>query len=123
MRQNQRIIQRDARVPPLVNTRRTLTPTSSSAHPVDIVRIFRMAEEPAPALVATPHEAQKTILDQTLRSKKKGVNIARDFTVGPPHDRRERMRGGQIRRNRAAPFLLRSAIARLARGELPAPSQ
>jgi hypothetical protein len=53
-----------------INTRRTLIPTSSSAHPVDIVRIFRMAEEPAPALVATPHEAQKTILDQTLRSKR-----------------------------------------------------
>src|ERR1035437_6463574 len=57
-----------------------IDPTSSSAHPVDIVRIFRMAEEPAPALVATPHEAQKTVLDQTLRSKEAGVNIARDFT-------------------------------------------
>ncbi|HEV2041552.1 MAG TPA: hypothetical protein VGT81_16205, partial [Casimicrobiaceae bacterium] len=33
-------------------------------------------------LVATPHEAQKTVLDQTLRSKRQGVNIARDFT--PP---------------------------------------
>ena len=32
---------------PTVNTRRTLTPTSSLAHQVDIVRIFRMAEEPA----------------------------------------------------------------------------
>jgi len=31
-----------------------------------------MAEEPAPALVATPHEAQKTVLDQTLRSKRQG---------------------------------------------------
>src|ERR1035437_9211965 len=31
-----------------------IDPTSSSAHRVDIVRIFRMAEEPAPALVATP---------------------------------------------------------------------
>src|SRR5450759_3652301 len=40
-----------------------IDPTSSSAHPVDIVRIFRMGEEPAPALVATPHEAQKTVLD------------------------------------------------------------
>ena len=56
-----------------------IDPTSSSAHPVGIVRIFRMAEEPAPALVATPHEAQKTVLDQTLRSKRQGVNIARDF--------------------------------------------
>ena len=27
-----------------------IDPTSSSAHPVDIVRIFRMAEEPAPTL-------------------------------------------------------------------------
>ena len=50
---------------------------SSSARPVDIVRIFRMAEEPAPAFVATPHEVQKTVLDQTLRSKRQGVNIAR----------------------------------------------
>jgi hypothetical protein len=57
-----------------------IDPTSSPAHPVDIVRIFRMAEEPASALVATPHEAQKTVLDQTLRSKRQGVNIARDFT-------------------------------------------
>ena len=40
-----------------------------------------MAEEPAPALVATPHEAQKTVLDQTLRSKRQGVNIACDFTL------------------------------------------
>jgi hypothetical protein len=50
-----------------------IDPTSSSAHPVDIVRIFRMAEDPAPALVATPHKAQKTILDQTLRSKRQGL--------------------------------------------------
>ena len=55
-----------------VNSCRTLTLTSSSAHPVDIVRIFRMAEEPGPALVATPYEAQKTVLDQTLRSKRQG---------------------------------------------------
>jgi hypothetical protein len=40
-----------------------------------------MAEEPVPALVATPHEAQKTVLDQTLRSKRQGVNVARNFTV------------------------------------------
>ena len=33
-----------------------------------------------PALVATPHEAQKTVLDQTLRSKRQGVNVARNFT-------------------------------------------
>jgi hypothetical protein len=58
-----------------------IAPTSSSAHPVDIVRIFRMAEEPAPALVATPHEAPKTVLDQTLRSKRQGINIAPDFTL------------------------------------------
>ena len=38
-----------------------------------IVRIFRMAEDPAPVLVATPHKAQKTILDQTLRSKRQGL--------------------------------------------------
>src|ERR1035437_5076825 len=47
-----RLLIRICRKPICVNTRRTLTPTSSSAHPVDIVRIFRMAEEPAPALVA-----------------------------------------------------------------------
>jgi len=58
-----------------------IDPTSSSAHRVDIVRIFRMVEEPAPAPVATPHEAQKTVLDQTLRSKRQGVNIAPDFTA------------------------------------------
>jgi hypothetical protein len=40
-----------------------IDPTSSSAHPVDIVQIFHMAEEPAPAFVATPYEAQKTVLD------------------------------------------------------------
>jgi hypothetical protein len=40
-----------------------------------------MAEEPAPALVATPDEAQKTVLDQMLRSKRQRVNIARDFAV------------------------------------------
>jgi hypothetical protein len=40
-----------------------------------------MAEEPAPAPVATPHEAQKTVPDQTLRSKRPGVNIAPDFTT------------------------------------------
>ena len=32
----------------------------------DIVRIFRMAEGQRLQLVATPHEAQKTLLDQTL---------------------------------------------------------
>jgi hypothetical protein len=31
----------------------------NSAHPLDTVRIFRMAEEPAPALVTTPHEHKK----------------------------------------------------------------
>ena len=31
-----------------------IDPISGPAQPVDIVRIFRMAEEPAPALVATP---------------------------------------------------------------------
>src|ERR1019366_10441708 len=64
-----------------------IDPTSSSAHPVDIVRIFRMAEEPAPvlvatpheALVATPHEAQKTVLDQTLGSKRQGDQYCARF--------------------------------------------
>ena len=56
-----------------------IDPTSSSAHPVDIVRIFRMAEEPALALVATPHEAQKTVLDQTLRSKRQGDQYCARF--------------------------------------------
>jgi len=40
-----------------------------------------MAEGQRLQLVATPHEAQKTLLDQTLRSKRQGVNIARDFTL------------------------------------------
>jgi hypothetical protein len=58
-----------------------IDPTSSSAHPIDIVRIFRMAEEPAPALVATPHEAQKNRTGSNASIKEAGVNIARDFTV------------------------------------------
>ena len=57
-----------------------IDPTSNSAHPVDIVRNIRTAEEAAPALVATPHEAQKTELDQTLQLKRQGVNIVRDFS-------------------------------------------
>jgi hypothetical protein len=48
------------------------------------LRVFRMAKEPAPALVATPHEAQKTVLDQTLRSKRQGVNVGCSATIG--HD-------------------------------------
>ena len=59
-----------------------IDPTSSSAHPFDIVRIFRMAEEPVHALVAPPHEALKTVLDETLRSKMQGGSIAHDFTHG-----------------------------------------
>jgi hypothetical protein len=52
-----------------------IDPISSSAHPIDIVRIFRMAEEPAPALVAISHDAQETVLDQTLRSKRQGAML------------------------------------------------
>ena len=39
-----------------------------------------MAEEPAPALVATPHEAQKNRTGSNASIKEAGVNIARDFT-------------------------------------------
>jgi hypothetical protein len=52
---------------------------------LDTVRIFRMAEEPAPALVATPHEAQKTVLDQTLRSKRQGSILRAILQPYRPH--------------------------------------
>src|ERR1019366_5632515 len=86
-----------------------IDPTSSVAHPVDIVRIFRMAEEPAPALVATPDEAQKTVLDQMLRSKRQRVNIARDFAAV----------SAWYRRNRHLPMRYQHAhLSRMMRGLL-----
>ena len=59
-----------------------IDPTSSSAHPFDIVRIFRMAEEPVHALVAPPHEALKTVLDETLRSKMQGAVLRTILHMG-----------------------------------------
>ena len=47
-----------------------IDPTSNSAYPVEIMRILRLAEEAPPAIVATLHEAQKTVPDQSLRSKR-----------------------------------------------------
>jgi hypothetical protein len=46
-----------------------IDPTSNSAYPIKIMRIFRLAEEAPPAIVATLHEAQKTIPDQSLSIK------------------------------------------------------
>src|ERR1019366_5066268 len=46
-----------------------------------------MARGAALAFGATTHEAQKTVLDQTLRSKRQGANIARDFTLLPTRSR------------------------------------
>src|SRR5882724_8028187 len=47
-------------------------------------------EESAPTLVATPHEVQKTALDQMLRSKRQWVNFACDFR---PYSRMRRSAG------------------------------
>jgi hypothetical protein len=47
-----------------------IDPTSSSAYPIEIMRMLRLAAEAAPAIVAALHEAQKTVPDQSLRSKR-----------------------------------------------------
>src|ERR1035437_10589202 len=54
-----------------------IDPTSSSAHPVDIVRIFRMAEEPAHALVATLMKRRKPYWIKRFDQRGRGQYCAR----------------------------------------------
>jgi hypothetical protein len=68
-----------------VNTRRRLTPPQ--VRPIQLISCGYSAWQRSQRLHLSqpPHEAQKTALDQTLRSKRQGINIARDFTpyAGP----------------------------------------
>jgi hypothetical protein len=61
-----------------------IDPTSNSAYPIEIMRIFRLAEEAPPAIVATLHEAQKTVPDQSLSIKEaEGQYCPRFYAVSP----------------------------------------